>query len=401
MTAATGRTEGQEAAAAPDAFKPPPGHPRFPLFDGLRAIAALAVLLTHAGNLSGFSIDNTLGGAITERMNVGVSIFFVISGFLLYRPFVAARFEGRPRPRVGRYFRRRALRILPAYWFALTVAALVFNDVVHDVFTGNWWIYYGFLQNTSHSYIFGGLIVAWSLCVELGFYLVLPLYVLLAERTTRALDRPSAVFFELSLLGAFATASVVARTVMYETNPDTSFSEMLPGTLLWFCLGMGMAVLSASHSRAAVVRFVERHAGLTWLAAAGVFAIAASAGWPRSFQARHTTGQWLAEHVLFGIVSALLVAPAVFGASQRSVPARILGLRVVQWLGLISYGIFLWHVPIGAQIEGLADEFPNGGFVIYLAALVAASCAAAAFSYYVIERPLLRFKEGRPRRASG
>ena len=99
-------------SAAPDAVAPPPGNPRFPLFDGVRAFAAGTVLVGHVGAITAFHVINPLG-AYTARLNMGVAFFFVISGFLLYRPFLAARFAGRPVPRIRDYARRRVLRILP------------------------------------------------------------------------------------------------------------------------------------------------------------------------------------------------------------------------------------------------------------------------------------------------
>src|SRR3954470_22229427 len=91
--------------AAPDALRPPPGNPRFPLVDGLRAVAALMVLVGHTSFLAGFNGHGQLG-QVMSRLDMGVALFFIISGFLLYRPFVAARYEGRPAPAVLRYARR-------------------------------------------------------------------------------------------------------------------------------------------------------------------------------------------------------------------------------------------------------------------------------------------------------
>src|SRR4051812_32160566 len=139
---------------APDALAPPPGNPRFPQVDGLRAFAALAVLVTHTAFLSGFN-GRGFAGEVTARLDVGVTLFFVISGFLLYRPFVAARLEGRAGPRVTRYARRRVLRIVPAYWLALTVLA-IWPGLV-GVHTDHWWVYYGFLQDVRTSWIQGGI----------------------------------------------------------------------------------------------------------------------------------------------------------------------------------------------------------------------------------------------------
>jgi len=129
----------------PDAVAPPPGNPRFPLFDSLRAIAALSVLVYHVGLLA--QIDFSSGyGRLLADLNVGVTIFFLISGFLLYRPYVAARHGGSPAPRLADYARRRALRILPAYWLALTVLAI--TPGLGEVFGPDWFVYYG-LQQTN------------------------------------------------------------------------------------------------------------------------------------------------------------------------------------------------------------------------------------------------------------
>jgi peptidoglycan/LPS O-acetylase OafA/YrhL len=113
---------------------PPPGHPRFPLFDALRAFAALGVLVSHAGYLAGASQDAWYGSVVAQG-SVGVTVFFVISGFLLYRPFLAADLDGRPRARLRDYSRRRVLRIIPAYWLALTVIAAILT--LPGVFNGD------------------------------------------------------------------------------------------------------------------------------------------------------------------------------------------------------------------------------------------------------------------------
>src|SRR5213592_3870613 len=92
---------------------------RFPHIDSLRAIAAIAVLGTHAAIFAGADGPHTTSGHYAERLEVGVAIFFVISGFLLYRPFAAARATAAQPPHTGPYAWRRALRIVPAYWLAL------------------------------------------------------------------------------------------------------------------------------------------------------------------------------------------------------------------------------------------------------------------------------------------
>src|SRR5437868_11868840 len=147
--------------AAPAALTPPPGNPRFPLFVGLRAVAALSVLLYHAGFYSRADEGATGLSPYLTRLNVGVAVFFVISGFLLYRPLLAARAGQGPPVRLRDYARRRVLRIVPAYWVALTVLAVY--PGLPDMFSGRWWVYYGFGQDYGTRTVVDGIGPAWSL----------------------------------------------------------------------------------------------------------------------------------------------------------------------------------------------------------------------------------------------
>ena len=105
-----------------------------------------------------------------------MAVFFVLSGFLLYRPFFNAELTDAPRPRIRDFARRRVLRIVPAYWLTLTALA-IFPGLV-GVFSDHWWRYYGFLQVYSSPPLLRitGIPVAWSLCIEVSLYLALPFY---------------------------------------------------------------------------------------------------------------------------------------------------------------------------------------------------------------------------------
>ena len=149
---------------------------RFPLMDSLRAIAALSVFVYHVAFVLGW-FDEGLAGRYLRELNLGVSIFFVLSGFLLYRPFVAARVEGEPSPALVPYAIRRVARIVPAYWVALTIIAIWLP--VSGVFTAEGIVtYYGFLQAYDPDTITGGIGQAWTLTVEVSFYILLPILAL-------------------------------------------------------------------------------------------------------------------------------------------------------------------------------------------------------------------------------
>ena len=147
----------------------------FPAVEGMRGFAAICVLVGHV-LLFSYSAGGLyeLGRWLAP---FGLVIFFTISGFLLYRPFLAARQVGES---VGEltpsYLWRRAVRILPAYWVALTISSLWLNWT--EVLSDHWWVYYGMLQAYSPHWVLNGIAPAWSLCVEVTFYLALPLVAL-------------------------------------------------------------------------------------------------------------------------------------------------------------------------------------------------------------------------------
>ena len=114
----------------------------------MRGAAALGVVLAHAGGVTG-TVHKGFGGSLVSNLDAGVTLFFVLSGFLLYRPYRAAQADDRPGPRLRDYARRRVLRIVPAYWVALTVIAAY--PGLDEVFSGDWWRYYGLLQVYSTS----------------------------------------------------------------------------------------------------------------------------------------------------------------------------------------------------------------------------------------------------------
>ena len=390
--------------AAPDVVKPPPGNPRFPLFDSLRGLAALAIVLTHVGLGTGANF-NAVYGALLARLDIGVTLFFVLSGFLLYRPFVAARFEGRPAQRLRDYARRRVLRIVPAYWLALTLLALWPGLT----FTGPRWSYYAFAQNWELLWVLGGLGQAWSLAVEASFYVLLPFYAMALGRLTARAPRGRAVAIEMAALAVLAAASIALRTRIHHTQDDQILLFTILCTFFWFSLGMGLAVASAalgSRERAdghRVIRVVERRPSLVWALALGLFALMAyTYGLPRGLNEPINGLQFLGEHLTYGAVALLLVVPAVWGDRLGGAPRRFLALRPVAWLGLISYGLFLWHARWTELFldEGAREWLPQVGsaFFVVLALVLACSLVAAAASYYLVERPLLRYKDGFRRR---
>ncbi|MSX03289.1 MAG: acyltransferase family protein [Actinobacteria bacterium] len=397
------------ASAAPAVVSPPPGNPRFPLFDGLRAIAVLAVLVTHVSFIVGL---NRKGGyaAVFSNLDAGVTIFFVISGFLLYRPFIAADFAGRTMA-TARYARRRFLRIVPLYWLVLTILAVFPPHVINGVLTENWWHFYFLVQtySTSPDVRLGGMVQTWSLDIEVAFYVALPLYALVARKFLGGSDPAKRMKRDLIALAAIAAGSVALRSGLYESG-NAVYLYNLGSYAGWFAVGMALAVVSASASAvpraAAVGAFFGRR---TVLAAAiailiylvlGVFTPADASGYRLQ-----TLPVDLLYFIATALMAGLLVSVAVFApdGERRRLPARVLSNRALAWVGMISYGVFLWHMALMFMILGRVWPFvgdqPVGVRLVVVVLLTAAlSVPIAAVTYYLVERPILRFKE--PRRAT-
>jgi peptidoglycan/LPS O-acetylase OafA/YrhL len=381
---------------------PPPGNPRFPLFDGLRAIAVLSVLVTHTALLSG---ANQLAwyGDYTARLDVGVTIFFLISGFLLYRPFVAAHLDGRPGPHVRDYARRRVLRIVPAYWLALTLLA-IYPGLI-QMWSGHSWVYYLFLQDYSSDWTFGGLQPAWSLAIEAAFYVALPAVAFGLRRGGARMERGQRVALEAGVVAALGVASFVLRAVT-PGSPESQIHITLLGTFDWFALGMLLAIASTALAgrEPAPLRLLRRWPSSAWLVALALFWFTSTQlGLGGTLFFRVTTAQSIAQHALYGAIAFFLLLPAVFADDVRALPRRILGNRVAAWLGLISYGVFLWHHPIALKLTEANDKglFASFRMLGITAATFAIAVACAALSYYLLERPILRYKDrpfGRRRR---
>jgi peptidoglycan/LPS O-acetylase OafA/YrhL len=358
----------------------------FPYFESLRAVAALMVLVYHVGLGSGIT-ESESWGRVVHHFNAGVAVFFVISGFLLYRPFVASRLLGKPPPATVRYAKRRALRIVPGYWVALTALALF--PGLPGVFTSDWWRFYGFMQVYNTATAFQGLKPAWSLCVEVSFYVLLPIYAWVMWRTQRGRPLRAQVRTELILLavlwvGTFVNGLIFTGRVG-AIDPSKSLLFTLPFHLDWFALGMSLALISAAldinGSRPRIVAFIEEHPLMIWLVGGAL--------WVLTTIPRGDPG--MIHHIGSGFFGLVLVLPAVFGDGKS--PHRILASAPLAWLGLISYGIFLWHQPFVDWLwaNGI-DTFGEGviGFSALLLATLAIGILLGAFSYYVVEKPFHR-----------
>jgi peptidoglycan/LPS O-acetylase OafA/YrhL len=391
------------SAAAPSApspaVAPPPGNPRFPLFDSLRGLAVLAVVTFHVALVTGALQRRFFGDVTSVAGAMAPPVFFAISGFLLYRPWLV-----RP-PGVARFARGRVLRILPAYWLALTVLA-VFPRIVGP-FSDDWWKYYFFVQSYSPDTLSRGIPVAWTLCVEATFYLTLPVWALaFAHRRPRV---------QLTAIGLLALAGGAVQVAALRLDVSHLLGQSLVGQCSWMAVGMALAVISVQvEPDGPVSRRIGDRALLWWLIAAAAFAalvaLRSNGGGLLGIVAALNTPQPLAKSVadvlLMTVITTLVILPAVFGGTR--VPHRVLAAAPLAWIGVVSFGIYLWHLTIAEFITlpavprhfaagglDLTDKIPFLATPILLALTIALSSGVAWLSYHYVELPFLRRKERR------
>ncbi len=368
----------------------------------MRAVAVLGVILIHVGASSGANATAWFGIA-TSQGKMGVRVFFLISAFLLYRPFVMAHLTESQQPGISTYAWRRMLRILPAYWVALTVLAIW--PGLNGVFTQDWWIYYGVIQAFWGSTLFSGLSVAWSLTVEVSFYALLPFLALLLGSLGRNADARTRMVRQLWALAILGVASEIFRIYTFSIGQRvlnfTVVSMFLP-----FAIGMALAVSSAwlgTHERKwRWTRFVVDHPGAVWSAAAAVFVASCFSPFFNRGAAHHTLVAWTFEQLAYVAISTLLLLPAVFGETSGGWPRRLLGTRALAFCGVISYGIFLWHQPLLAAMSqaGWGKWIPGSPFMALLILILPVSIAVGWASYRLVEAPAMRLRDQPPKRVT-
>jgi peptidoglycan/LPS O-acetylase OafA/YrhL len=377
--------------------------------EGLRALAAVSVLTHHVWSYSLYDTTPPLG-----RLNVwvfpnlvnGLTLFFTLSGFLLYRPFAASLIRGDGLPSIAAYFQNRALRILPAYWVILVLVSVVFGaattrssagltDLGHlspGLLVKNLLL----VQNYSPGSLLTGIPVAWSLVVEVIFYLCLPFLAIAVSKPRRGAPSPVPARQLLMPAALLLLIGIVGKAIASHTLSRGSWSLLWGGS--WhavlersflasadlFAYGMAAAVVVAlaDAGRLAGARAVSR-----WSGPASVCLALASTAW-----ATHQHGDLRIYTNLVALSAALAILWLVLPARSLGV-RRVLESRAIVWIGVVSYSVYLWHLPVILWLRE-HNFMASGrvGFGLNWLVVMSIVLVLSALTHRLVEAPAMRRK---------
>jgi len=362
------------------------GQRYMPGLDGLRAIAVLAVIAYHLG------FGWAPGGLL------GVGVFFTLSGYLI-TDLLLAQVARRGGIKLGQFWLARARRLLPALFLMLIVVVAwvtlfgprqppEFRDAVAAaaLYFSNWWLIF---EQVSYFADFGPaspLNHLWSLAVEEQFYIVWPLLLLLGMRFIHEMPLPSGIRPRLAgVTAGLALASAIAMAVLYEPSLDPS--RVYYGTDTRACellVGAALAMVWPSRRLKANVTPGARRL-MDGLGVAGLLAIGLMVWRVGEFDSFLYRGGFL----LLALATALVVAALAHPACRLG---PILGWGALRWIGVRSYGIYLWHFPIIALTTPAGER---GESLLRDGLQLAAIFAVAALSWRYVEEPVRHGALGR------
>jgi peptidoglycan/LPS O-acetylase OafA/YrhL len=340
------------------------------------------VFLRHAVYLGGYPSAGTPLDRLMLNGWIGVDLFFVLSGFLISRPFFGPR-----RQRWRPYLLRRALRILPAYWVALGLSAagmFPLHPVAAAELPRRLVQHLLFLQDYTPADI---VVAFWSLGVEEKFYLLVPLLIPLVVAL-----RSSGLQYS-ALLGVLLVGPASRALTWFAGGAPADYDDFftLFRSPFHVCIdGLFLGVLLAKLERARSERIRPGGARLSFYAGA-VALLVLTAG----TELLHDLGfaAVVLRPLLLAVIFAAMVGGAIFGGAPR-----LFARALPRALGRVSYSLYLVHVPLvpaalllARQATGsAADRLP--AFAVFLAVYAALTLAVTALLYLGVERPFLRLK---------
>lgn len=380
--------------------------PRLRGLEGLRGIAALSVLIFHVAVISAQETTAAGVGRVLVQFSHGLTLFFVLSGFLLSRPFILWLRVEKSRPSIISFARNRLLRIYPGYLVALVATSAlalarpvggVGGDSHSDVTRLDLWdlsLAATLISNLTPSHIFSGLGVSWSLTTELSFYIVIPAIAILLAATTGASStkRWKAWLLPLPFIVTGLAAKIwhaqhVAPGMRSAEDGfawSANWTSVIARSLLEQADLFGWGIVAALLLSANMPDRTRRHVR-NWCPPLALVCVLASVTAPG-------VDRWQTSLVAIACASALVWITLPPGPD--SLAADLLELAPMRFLGEISFGIYLWHMPALLLLgrEGLWAGDSMIGIAVTTLATTSITVVLAFVSYRYIERPALQLK---------
>ncbi len=383
--------------------------------DGIRGVGMLLVFFTHLFLLADpapLSNMRAYGWAapILGHMDLGLAAFFVLSGYLIARPFARAYVAGTRRPPLREYVRNRVLRVVPAFYLFTVLVLLVFglDGELGDVSkpeSSSWpqvLAQFFFVQGQAGGHAAIPIGPAWSIGAEVGFYILIPLSAFVAYRVGSRLSSPGRrAAVAIAAIAVLTFVSIAARAVdkfnfQWLTSPPAIMYVFMPG----------VAVAIVEPLIAARLRGKRRPATRIAWASFAAAALAAVLYAATDYDARETP----IHHALGqrALIAAMCTGALIFGlvvlqlGTERA--PRLFANRVMLWMGARSYSFYLAHFAILLGIEhalGTTGESIGERALIMTAVGLPVTTAIAALSYRYVERPFLERKRRPVTRGTG
>jgi peptidoglycan/LPS O-acetylase OafA/YrhL len=341
------------------------GETRSARVESIRALACLGVLVGHIfGNYHSFS--HTTIDSVSHRLllggGIGVFVFFALTGYLLYWPFVRRDFGTGTPVNLRHYARNRVLRILPLYFVALPVT-LLWREGGGSL--SQWAKFMTLSENFFHDTVGKVNPAIWSVVVEIHFYILLPLIAL----TVAAIARRR-TWVALAVLAVPAVISLYIWQHHVAGRPAPLWRYNLPSTFFCFLPGMSLAFLRLEMERGRIRLPAPLDRSDLWIAGSIPFFL-------------YSLDKIKMPPVT---VAAFLLLGGCVLPLRSGVLARSLSWRPLAYVGVVSYSIYVWQGPVIHQVY---DSLDRGLAAVLLGPLM---IAVGVLSFRVVETPFLRLR---------
>lgn len=396
------------AAAEPAERKPDVGIGTLLAGDGVRGVGMLCVFFTHLFIIADpdpYSNVAAYGWAapLLGHIDLGLSAFFVLSGYLIARPFARAYVAGTRRPRLASYVRNRVLRVVPAFYLFTVLVLLRFgldgsllSGADAPKATSEWWQVLGqflFVQGQTGGAAAVPIGPAWSIGAEVGFYVLIPIAAFVAYRAgERIASQPRRVALAIAAIALVTFLSIAARGAgdkylfAWLTSPPAIMYVFMPGVAVAILEPLLVDALRDQAKRARLIAW-----GAFAVAALCALAYAVTDYDARETPIHHALGQR-------ALIAALCTGALIFGLVVLQLGTakapRLFGNRLMLWMGARSYSFYLVHIWILFELDQiLARDMALGTRVIVMTAIALPfTTVVAALSYRYVERPFLERK---------